>query len=220
LHKLAREIGALDVHLTLAEIAEERDYSRPEVDASARLSFTELRHPIVESMVTSGSFVPNDITLDTEACRLMVLTGPNMSGKSTAMRQVALAVILAQAGGYVPAAAAQIGVVDRIFTRVGASDNLSRGDSTFMVEMKETSTILREASRRSLVILDEIGRGTSTFDGLAIASAVLEHVHDVVQCRAIFATHYHELCALAETLPHADNFNVAAREHDGEVVFL
>ena len=164
--------------------------------------------------------MPNDVALDTEGDRLVVLTGPNMSGKSTAMRQVALSVIMAQAGGFVPAAHARIGIVDRVFTRVGASDNLSKGQSTFMVEMKEASTILREATGRSLVILDEIGRGTSTYDGLAIAWAVTEHLHDVIRCRTIFATHYHELCELADRLDYAVNFNVAAEEHAGSVVFL
>jgi DNA mismatch repair protein MutS len=150
----------------------------------------------------------------------MIITGPNMSGKSTAMRQIALGVILAQAGGFVPARAATIGVVDRIYTRVGASDNLAEGQSTFMVEMIETAAILRGATRRSLVILDEIGRGTSTYDGLAIAWAVAEHLHDAIGCRAMFATHYHELCELAETRPTVVNMNVAASEYAGEVVFL
>jgi len=164
--------------------------------------------------------VPNDVALDVEGARLMVITGPNMAGKSTAMRQVALCVILAQAGGFVPAERARIGVVDRIFTRVGASDNVARGESTFMVEMREAASILRGATRRSLVILDEIGRGTSTYDGLAIAWAVAEHLHDVIGCRAMFATHYHELCELARTRGGVVNFNVAAREYGDQVVFL
>jgi DNA mismatch repair protein MutS len=164
--------------------------------------------------------VPNDVRLDVEKRRLMVITGPNMAGKSTTMRQTALAVIMAQLGGFVPAARARIGVCDRVFTRVGASDNLAAGQSTFMIEMQETANILRGASRRSLVILDEIGRGTSTYDGLSIAWAVAEHLHDVVQCRAMFATHYHELCDLADVRSGVVNYNVAAREHGEEVVFL
>jgi DNA mismatch repair protein MutS len=171
-------------------------------------------------MVARGQFVPNDIYLDAEGQRLMVITGPNMAGKSTTMRQVALAVILAQAGGFVPATEARIGVVDKIYTRVGASDALARGQSTFMVEMRESSSILRGATRRSLVILDEIGRGTSTYDGLAIAWAVSEHLHDMIGCRTMFATHYHELCELAATRSGVANFNVAAKEYKDEVVFL
>jgi DNA mismatch repair protein MutS len=150
----------------------------------------------------------------------MLLTGPNMAGKSTAMRQAALAVIMAQAGGFVAAKSARIGVVDRVYTRVGASDQLARGQSTFMVEMTEASAILRGATERSFVILDEIGRGTSTYDGLAIAWAVAEHLHDATRCRAIFATHYHELCELADRLPNAANYNVAAKEHDDRMVLL
>ncbi len=220
LRALALELAVLDVHAALAEVAHRYDYVRPTVDNSSGLSLLESRHPIVERLAAAGEFVPNDVQLDTDGQRLMILTGPNMAGKSTAMRQVALAVILAQAGGFVPAKSAHIGVVDRVFTRVGASDNLSRGQSTFMVEMNETAAILRGATARSLVILDEIGRGTSTYDGLSIAWAVAEHLHDAIGCRAIFATHYHELCELAETRPGAVNFNVAAREHGETVVFL
>ncbi len=218
--RLAHLLAAIDVAATWAEVSHRNDYVRPEVDDGLRLSIREGRHPIVERLAAEQGFVPNDVDLDVETERLMVLTGPNMSGKSTAMRQVALSVIMAQAGGFVPAKEAHIGVIDRVFTRVGASDNLSRGESTFMVEMKETATILREATRRSLVILDEIGRGTSTYDGLAIAWAVTEHLHDAIGCRTMFATHYHELCELGDTLSHAANFNVAAEEHHGSVVFL
>jgi DNA mismatch repair protein MutS len=208
------------VHAALADIAHRNKYVRPEVDDSLELNLQEARHPVVEEMVARGSFVPNDVELRVEDQRLMVITGPNMAGKSTTMRQVALAVILAQAGGFVPATRARIGVCDRIFTRVGASDNLAAGQSTFMVEMRETANILRGASRRSLVILDEIGRGTSTYDGLSIAWAVAEYLHDVVQCRAMFATHYHELCDLADVRSGVVNYNVAAREHGDDVVFL
>jgi DNA mismatch repair protein MutS len=193
---------------------------RPELDEGLALELVEGRHPIVERLAAAGTFVPNDVRLDAEGERLMIVTGPNMAGKSTTMRQVALAVIMAQMGAFVPATRARIGLCDRVFTRVGASDNLGGGQSTFMVEMREAATILRDASRRSLVILDEIGRGTSTYDGLAIAWAVAEHLHDAIGCRAMFATHYHELCELAELKDGAVSYNVAAREHAGDVVFL
>lgn len=218
--KLAHTLAAIDVAASWAQVSHQYNYVRPEVDDTLRLRLEEGRHPIVERLAAEEGFVPNDVDLHVEAERLMMLTGPNMSGKSTAMRQVALSVIMAQSGGFVPAARAHIGIVDRVFTRVGASDNLSRGQSTFMVEMKEAATILREATRRSLVILDEVGRGTSTYDGLAIAWAVTEHLHDAIGCRTMFATHYHELCELADTLSHGANFNVAAEEHRGSVVFL
>jgi DNA mismatch repair protein MutS len=220
LRRLAERIAEIDVHAALADIAQRFDYVRPVVDDSLTLELGEARHPIVERVVASGSFVPNDVTLDADGARLMVITGPNMAGKSTTMRQTALAVIMAQAGSFVPAHNAHIGVCDRIYTRVGASDNLAGGQSTFMVEMRETANILRGATRRSLVILDEIGRGTSTYDGLSIAWAVAEYLHDVIQCRGMFATHYHELCDLAEVRTGVVNFNVAAREHGEEVVFL
>jgi DNA mismatch repair protein MutS len=164
--------------------------------------------------------VANDVRLDVEGERLLVITGPNMAGKSTVLRQVALVTLLAQAGSFVPADEARVGVVDRIFTRVGASDNLARGQSTFMVEMKEAAAILRGATDRSLVLLDEIGRGTSTFDGLSIAWSVTEYLHDVVRCKVMFATHYHELTELAEARPHIANYNVAAQRAGDEVVFL
>ncbi|MDH5494055.1 MAG: DNA mismatch repair protein MutS, partial [Myxococcales bacterium] len=217
---LARRLAALDVHAALAEVARRRDYVRPEVDASMELELIESRHPIVEVLAAANEFVPNDVRLDTAERRMMIITGPNMAGKSTAMRQVALAVLMAQAGSYVPARRARVGIADRIFTRVGASDDLGRGQSTFMVEMRETATILRDATERSLVILDEIGRGTSTYDGLAIAWAVAEHLHDGLRARTMFATHYHELCELASTREGASNFNVAALEHDEVMTFL
>jgi DNA mismatch repair protein MutS len=220
LHGLAAALADLDVHAGFAEAAHRYGYVRPSVDATTSLDFQDLRHPVVECLAAAGSFVPNDIALDADGARLLVVTGPNMSGKSTTMRQVAIAVIMAQAGGFVAARAARIGVVDRVYTRVGASDNLAQGQSTFMVEMQEASTILRGATRRSLVVLDEIGRGTSTYDGLAIAWAVAEHLHDVIGCRAMFATHYHELCELATTRRGVRNVNVAAREYGDSVVFL
>jgi len=220
LRRLASALANIDVAATFAELAHRHDYCRPDIDDSLRIDLVESRHPIVERMVESGDFVPNDLTLDVEGPRLMLITGPNMAGKSTAMRQLALCVIMAQAGGFVPAARARIGWVDRIYTRVGASDNVAQGESTFMVEMRETAAILRGATRRSLVVLDEIGRGTSTYDGLAIAWAVAEHLHDLIACRTVFATHYHELCELTRSRNGAVNFNVAAKEYGQDVVFL
>jgi DNA mismatch repair protein MutS len=177
------------------------------------------RHPVVERMMPRETFIPNDVRLD-ESGRVIVLTGPNMAGKSTLLRQIGLCVLLAQIGAFVPARRARIGVVDRLFTRVGAADNLVRGQSTFMVEMSETSAILHGASARSLVLLDEIGRGTSTYDGVAIAWAVTEFLHTAIACKTIFATHYHELTQLTEELAHERNYNVAVREVGDEVVFL
>lgn len=220
LRALAAALAELDVYAALAELSHREGYVRPELDESLSLELVECRHPIVERLAAAGAFVPNDVALDAEGERLMIITGPNMAGKSTTMRQVALAVIMAQMGSFVAASRARIGLVDRVFTRVGASDNLGGGESTFMVEMRETSTILRDATRRSLVILDEIGRGTSTYDGLAIAWAVAEHLHAAIGCRAMFATHYHELCELAELARGVANHNVAAREYGDDVVFL
>jgi DNA mismatch repair protein MutS len=220
LHRLARVIASIDTSAALAEVAQVRGYVRPRIDASRDLFLEDSRHPTVECYAAKDGFVPNTIALNPEGTRFMLLTGPNMSGKSTAMRQAALAVIMAQAGGFVAAKRAHIGIVDRVYTRVGASDHLARGQSTFMVEMMEASAILRGATERSFVILDEIGRGTSTYDGLAIAWAVAEHLHDATRCRAIFATHYHELCELADRLDNAANYNVAAKEHDDSMVLL
>jgi DNA mismatch repair protein MutS len=175
---------------------------------------------VVERLAATGGFVPNDVRLDCENEQILLVTGPNMAGKSTLIRQVALATILAQAGSFVPARAAHVGLCDRVFTRVGAGDNLARGESTFLLEMRETAHILRHATRRSLIILDEIGRGTSTYDGVSIAWAVAEHLHDAVGARTLFATHYHELCDLHDSHPRVHNVSVAAREWKGEVVFL
>lgn len=213
-------LAVLDVCSALADVALRHDYVRPEVSDRAVLEISEGRHPVIERLLPAGEFVPNDCRLDPYGEQLVLITGPNMAGKSTYMRQVAQIVILAQLGSFVPAKAAHIGLCDRIFTRVGAADNLSVGDSTFMVEMRETSAILARATRRSLVVLDEVGRGTSTFDGLSIAWAVCEFLHDAVGARTLFATHYHELVALAESRPRVRNFSVAVREHRGEVVFL
>ena len=218
--KLARTLADWDVAGALADLAHRHDYTRPQVDGDDAITIEEGRHPVVERFAAAGRFVPNDAALDLGGERLWLITGPNMAGKSTFMRQVALIVILAQMGSYVPARRARIGVVDRILSRVGASDDVARGESTFMVEMRETAAILRDATRRSLVILDEIGRGTSTYDGLSIAWAVAEHLHDVVGCRALFATHYHELTELSKQATGIANHSVAAREHGDDVVFL
>jgi DNA mismatch repair protein MutS len=217
---LAQRLAEWDVASALAELAHARDLVRPEVDDGDVIAIEDGRHPVVERFAAAGRFVANDTRLDLEAERLYLITGPNMAGKSTLMRQVALIVILAQAGSYVPAKKARIGVVDRVLSRVGASDNVARGESTFMVEMRETAAILRCATRRSLVILDEIGRGTSTYDGLAIAWAVAEHLHDVTGCRALFATHYHELTELSVSARGIANHSVSAREYGDDVVFL
>jgi DNA mismatch repair protein MutS len=185
------------------------------------LSIREGRHPVVEAALGRGAFVPNDCVLEPEDRQIMLLTGPNMAGKSTYMRQIALIVIMAQMGGFVPATAAHIGVVDRIFTRIGAADALARGESTFMVEMKETANILAHASRRSLILLDEVGRGTSTFDGISIAWAVAEALHDAPERpRTLFATHYHELTGLTETKERIRNYHFAVKEWHGEIIFL
>jgi DNA mismatch repair protein MutS len=212
-------LAQLDVWASLADVAERERYVRPAVTADFTLQLEGSRHPVVERMMAREAFIPNDVVLD-EAGRVVLLTGPNMAGKSTLLRQVGLCVVLAQIGSFVPCRRATIGVVDRLFTRVGASDNLVRGQSTFMVEMSETSAILHAATARSLVLLDEIGRGTSTYDGVAIAWAVTECLHNSIGCKTIFATHYHELTQLTEELEHVRNFNVAVREVGEEIVFL
>jgi len=220
LRTLAALLARWDVFAGLASVAHAHDYVRPLVDDSEVIEIEDGRHPVVEQLAAAGRFVPNDIRLDTSGERLWLITGPNMAGKSTLMRQVAHIVVLAQMGAFVPARSAHIGIVDRILSRVGASDNVSRGESTFMVEMRETASILRKATRRSFVILDEIGRGTSTYDGLAIAWSVAEHLHDIVKCRTLFATHYHELTDLASVAKNAANYSVSARERGDDVVFL
>jgi DNA mismatch repair protein MutS len=219
IQRTARVLARLDVWAALAEGAVASRYVRPVVHGGFDLTLRGSRHPVIEQMMARESFIPNDVRF-TEAERVALVTGPNMAGKSTILRQIGLCVILAQLGGFVPAEAASIGVVDRLFTRVGASDNLAQGQSTFMVEMSETSAILHNAGPRSLVLLDEIGRGTSTYDGVAIAWAVTEHLHDRVGCKTMFATHYHELMQLPERLQHARNYNVAVRETGDTVVFL
>jgi DNA mismatch repair protein MutS len=227
----ARALSQVDVLAGLAKLARERKYSRPRVVEEAVLEIVEGRHPVLDIIEPEGTFVPNDTTMGEgivgeepieghREATILLITGPNMAGKSTYIRQVALLTLMAQIGSFVPARSATIGVADRIFARVGASDELSRGQSTFMVEMTETARILNNATRRSLVILDEIGRGTSTYDGLALAWAVVEHLHERIGCRTLFATHYHELTDLERTLPGVKNLNVAVREWQEEVIFL
>jgi DNA mismatch repair protein MutS len=219
LQDIAAVVAELDVLSTFAEVAEVERYVRPEMTERYDLEIIGSRHPVVERMMSREKFIPNDVTLTSDA-RMVILTGPNMAGKSTILRQIGLIVLIAQMGSFVPATRARIGLVDRVFTRVGASDNLVRGQSTFMVEMAETSAILHTATERSLVLLDEIGRGTSTYDGVSIAWAVSEHLYERVQCKTVFATHYHELTQLAEELPALRNFNVAVREVGDRVLFL
>lgn len=218
--RAASAIATLDALLSLARVASDCGYVRPEVVEGESLEIRDGRHPVVELTMPSGSFVPNDVDLDRSSRQVVVITGPNMAGKSTILRQTALITLMAQAGSFVPASSARIGIVDRIFCRVGASDNLAKGQSTFMVEMVETASILHGATERSLVILDEIGRGTSTFDGLSIAWAVAEHLHDRVGARTLFATHYHELVELARERPRVQNATVAVTEQGGKVIFL
>ncbi|HLF77307.1 MAG TPA: DNA mismatch repair protein MutS [Dehalococcoidia bacterium] len=222
LQAVARVIAELDVYSSLAETAARHGYVRPEIDDGEGLVIRDGRHPVVERNLGDGRYVPNDTELACGDAQVVVLTGPNMAGKSTYLRQVALIVLMAQAGSFVPASSARIGVVDRVFTRIGAQDDLSRGESTFMVEMLETAAILRGATRRSLVLFDEVGRGTSTYDGLAIARAVVEFLHARPEraAKTLFATHYHEMTQLAASLPRVRNQSVAVTEQDGRVVFL
>ena len=218
----ARVIAVLDVLCSFAECARQRRYIRPEITNDDRLYITGGRHPVLELNMQSENFVPNDCLLDGDCNRMMLITGPNMAGKSTYIRQTALLTVMAQIGSFIPADRAEVGLVDRIFTRVGAADDLARGQSTFMVEMVETANILNYATPRSLVILDEIGRGTSTFDGLSIAWAVAEYLHDDAhcRCRTQFATHYHELTQLAEEKRGVNNYNIAVREYGDKIIFL
>ncbi len=213
-------VANVDALASLADVAHDFGYVRPTVNDSESLAIVDGRHPVVERMVGAGEFVPNSCHMDTSDAQLVLITGPNMAGKSTYMRQIAHTVLMAQMGSFVPASQATIGLVDRVFTRVGAADNLARGESTFMVEMRETAAILSGATRRSLVVLDEVGRGTSTFDGVSIAWSVSEYLHDAIGARTLFATHYHELTRLAETRPRVKNLSVAVREVAGKIVFL
>ncbi|MDD4422031.1 MAG: DNA mismatch repair protein MutS, partial [Eubacteriales bacterium] len=210
----------LDVLASLASVAREYDYCCPEVDYSDKIILKESRHPVVEKFLQNSYFVPNDCTLDCGSNRLMLITGPNMAGKSTYMRQVALIVLLAQIGSFVPATEARNGIVDRIFTRVGASDDLASGNSTFMLEMNEVAEILKNATKKSLIIYDEIGRGTSTYDGMSIAKAVVEYTCKKIGAKTLFATHYHELTELEKELPGVVNYNIAAKKRDNDIIFL
>ncbi len=218
----ARAVAALDVVVSFAQVSVKRDYVRPTVNVSGRLVLKDSRHPVVEALLDGSPFVPNDVELDMNQNRVAIITGPNMAGKSTYMRQIALIVLMAQIGCFVPAASAEIGIVDGIYTRVGASDDLAAGQSTFMVEMTEVADILRHATSNSLLVLDEIGRGTSTFDGMSIARAVLEHVADpkLLGAKALFATHYHELTELEEQLSGVKNFSIAVKKHGDDITFL
>jgi DNA mismatch repair protein MutS len=222
IQRTAARIADLDAVQSLAEVAERYNYCCPVVDGEDVIDITDGRHPVVERQAGGTGFVPNDILLDLEKNRFLIITGPNMAGKSTYIRQVALIALMAQMGSFVPAARARIGVVDRIFTRIGAADNLAKGQSTFMVEMNEVAEILRHATKRSLIILDEVGRGTSTFDGLSIAWATAEYIHDApsLGARTLFATHYHELTELAATKEGVRNFNIAVREWGEKIIFL
>ena len=222
IQKTATLVSTLDVLVSFATVAEDMNYVKPEVDNGGVIDIKEGRHPVIEKMISNSNFVPNDTYLDEEGNRLAIITGPNMAGKSTYMRQVALITLMAQVGSFVPASYAKIGVVDKIFTRVGASDDLSMGQSTFMVEMMEVATILKEATKNSLVILDEIGRGTSTYDGLSIAWAVAEFIADKEKCGAktLFATHYHELTELENKVEGVKNYSIAVKENGEDIIFL
>ena len=222
LQKSASAISNVDVLTSLAIVAEENNYICPEVNEGNVIDIKGGRHPVIEKMIDSGSFVENDTYLDSDNIRIAMITGPNMAGKSTYMRQVAIITLMAQIGSFVPAQEAKIGIVDKIFTRVGASDDLSSGQSTFMVEMNEVANILKEATPKSLVILDEIGRGTSTYDGLSIAWAVAEYIADEekIGCKTLFATHYHELLQLEEKVPGIKNYQVAVKEKGEDIIFL
>jgi DNA mismatch repair protein MutS len=220
LQETADAIGSLDVLCSLAEVARLYGYCRPSLLPNLTLNIVDGRHPVLDQSLVEEKFVPNDVQLDGNSHRLIIITGPNMAGKSTYIRQVALLTLMAQIGSFIPATKAEVGMVDRIFTRVGANDDLSRGQSTFMVEMNETANIANNATERSLVILDEIGRGTSTFDGLSIAWSVAEYLHNQVKARTLFATHYHELTELEMTCAGVKNYNVAVREWNDQIIFL
>jgi DNA mismatch repair protein MutS len=219
--RTARAVAHVDVFAALAEVAVREGYARPTLTDEDVLTIRDGRHPVVEKLLEGARYVPNDAHFDSEA-RVHIITGPNMAGKSTAIRQVALIALMAQVGSFVPAAEATIGLIDRIFTRIGAQDEIHAGQSTFMVEMTETAALLACATARSLLILDEIGRGTSTYDGLAIARAVIEYIHNhpALNAKTLFATHYHELTALESILPRVRNYNVAVLEEGDQIVFL
>ncbi|MCK4339995.1 MAG: DNA mismatch repair protein MutS, partial [Candidatus Cloacimonetes bacterium] len=222
MQKFSYVISILDVLTNFSQIAYYNNYSRPEITDELKIEINDGRHPVIEKLITEETFIPNDTYLNNKSDRILLITGPNMAGKSTFLRQVGLIVLMAQMGSFVPASSAKIGIVDKIFTRVGASDNLALGQSTFLVEMIETANILHNATPRSLVLLDEIGRGTSTFDGLSIAWAVVEYLHEnkVVSPKTLFATHYHELTELAEIFHAVKNYNITVKEWKDKVIFL
>jgi DNA mismatch repair protein MutS len=219
----ARTIATIDCLVSFAQIAVKNNYCRPTITADKELDIKEGRHPVIEQNLPTGEqYIPNDVYLDDVSHQIMIITGPNMAGKSALLRQTALIVLMAQVGSYVPATYAKIGIIDKVFTRVGASDNLSKGESTFMVEMTETASILNNLSENSLILMDEIGRGTSTYDGVSIAWSIVEHLHNQSKHKAktMFATHYHELNQIAEDFPRVKNFNVSVKELDNRVIFL
>jgi DNA mismatch repair protein MutS len=219
----AKVLGTLDVLLSFAKVAASNGYCRPKISNTETLEIKEGRHPVIEKQLPVGeSYVPNDIYLDHDSQQILIITGPNMAGKSALLRQTALIVLMAQMGSFVPASFARVGIIDKVFTRVGASDNLSKGESTFMVEMTETASILNNLSSRSLVLMDEIGRGTSTYDGISIAWSIVEylHHHPTFKAKTLFATHYHELNQLAADFPRVKNFNVSVKEVGNKVIFM
>jgi DNA mismatch repair protein MutS len=219
----AKVLGMLDALLSFAKVASRNGYCRPKISNTETLEIKEGRHPVIEKQLPVGeSYVPNDIYLDHDSQQILIITGPNMAGKSALLRQTALIVLMAQMGSFVPASYARVGIIDKVFTRVGASDNLSKGESTFMVEMTETASILNNLSNRSLVLMDEIGRGTSTYDGISIAWSIVEYLHQHPNSKAktLFATHYHELNQLAADFPRIKNFNVSVKEVGNKVIFM
>ena len=222
IQKTAKAIANLDVITSLANVAADNRYIRPDVNLSTAIRIKDSRHPVVEALLKDAPFVPNDVSLDSANDRVAIITGPNMAGKSALLRQTALITLLAQMGSFVPAESARIGMVDKIFTRVGASDNISVGESTFMVEMNEAANILNNLSSRSLVLFDELGRGTSTYDGISIAWAIVEHIHEhpKAKARTLFATHYHELNEMEKSFKRIKNYNVSVKEIDNKVIFL
>jgi len=222
LQKNAHSIAELDCLLSFAEVSKKYNYTKPDVNDSFRLEIIAGRHPVIERQMNPGeAFIPNDVWIDPDEQQVLIITGPNMSGKSAILRQTAIIALMAQIGCFVPAQSAKIGIIDRIYTRVGASDNISSGESTFMVEMNETASILNNLSARSLILLDEIGRGTSTYDGISIAWSIVEYLHsNVHRSKTLFATHYHELNELTNELPRVKNYHVATQEFDKKVIFL